>query len=144
MPAYWRMVHSRPRYMVGCTPRVNGGSPGKPTSRSWFHCSSSAGVYSGLTSRCDEVSAASGAAGLAFSFMRTDNYNAARRSGSLALTRAPERLQREPAKHRGEDGCDRELPRRPFTPLADERGHAKREEDEEEDAGDLVEHLAQA
>ena len=23
-PAYWRIVHSRPRYIVGCTPRVNG------------------------------------------------------------------------------------------------------------------------
>ena len=29
-PAYWRIVHSRPRYIVGCTPRVKGYSPGKP------------------------------------------------------------------------------------------------------------------
>ena len=28
MPAYWRMVHSRPRYIVACTPRVKGYSPG--------------------------------------------------------------------------------------------------------------------
>ena len=28
MPAYWRMVQSRPRYMVACTPRVKGYSPG--------------------------------------------------------------------------------------------------------------------
>ena len=27
-PAYWRIVHSRPRYIVGCTPRVYGYSPG--------------------------------------------------------------------------------------------------------------------
>jgi hypothetical protein len=32
--AYWRIVHRRPRYMFGCTPRVKGGSPGKPRSRS--------------------------------------------------------------------------------------------------------------
>ena len=30
-PAYWRMVQRRPRYIVGCTPRVKGYSPGKPT-----------------------------------------------------------------------------------------------------------------
>ncbi len=29
-PANCRIVHSRPRYIVGCTPRVNGNSPGKP------------------------------------------------------------------------------------------------------------------
>ena len=29
-PAYWRIVQSRPRYIVGCTPRVNGNSPGQP------------------------------------------------------------------------------------------------------------------
>ena len=27
-PAYWRIVHSWPRYIVGCTPRVYGKSPG--------------------------------------------------------------------------------------------------------------------
>jgi hypothetical protein len=27
-PAYCRMVQKRPRYIVGCTPRVYGGSPG--------------------------------------------------------------------------------------------------------------------
>ena len=32
-PAYCRIVHSRPRYMVGCTPRVNGNAPGSPRSR---------------------------------------------------------------------------------------------------------------
>ena len=32
-PAYCRMVQSLPRYMVGCTPRVYGYSPGKPRSR---------------------------------------------------------------------------------------------------------------
>ena len=33
-PAYWRIVHSRPRYIVGWTPRVNGKRPGSPRSRS--------------------------------------------------------------------------------------------------------------
>ena len=27
-PANWRIVHNRPRYMLGYTPRVNGNSPG--------------------------------------------------------------------------------------------------------------------
>ena len=31
-PAYWRMVQKRPRYMVGWMPRVNGNSPGHPSS----------------------------------------------------------------------------------------------------------------
>ena len=35
-PAYWRIVHSRPRYMVGWTPRVNGNSPGVPSA--WSAC----------------------------------------------------------------------------------------------------------
>ena len=29
-PAYWRIVQRRLRYIVGWTPRVNGGSPGQP------------------------------------------------------------------------------------------------------------------
>ena len=33
-PAYWRIVHGRPRYIVGWMPRVNGYWPGKPRSRS--------------------------------------------------------------------------------------------------------------
>ena len=32
-PAYWRIVQSRPRYIVGWTPRVNGNSPGLPSWR---------------------------------------------------------------------------------------------------------------
>ena len=32
-PANCRMVQSRPRYMLGCGPRVNGYLPGSPTSR---------------------------------------------------------------------------------------------------------------
>ncbi len=32
-PAYCRMVQRRPRYMVGCTPRVYGNCPGSPRSR---------------------------------------------------------------------------------------------------------------
>ena len=31
-PAYCRIVHSRPRYIVGWMPRVNGNSPGLPRS----------------------------------------------------------------------------------------------------------------
>ena len=31
-PAYCRMVQSRPRYMLGWTPRVNGNAPGSPRS----------------------------------------------------------------------------------------------------------------
>jgi hypothetical protein len=32
-PAYWRIVHSRPRYIEACTPRANGNRPGSPRSR---------------------------------------------------------------------------------------------------------------
>ena len=31
-PANWRIVHNRPRYIDGYTPRVNGNSPGSPIS----------------------------------------------------------------------------------------------------------------
>ena len=41
-PANWRIVQSRPRYMVACGPRVNGYSPGLP-----IVSSGSAGVCSG-------------------------------------------------------------------------------------------------
>ena len=34
-PAYCRIVHSRPRYMVGWMPRVKGNSPGTPRSDFW-------------------------------------------------------------------------------------------------------------
>ena len=30
-PAYWRIVHNLPRYIVGYTPRVYGGVPGRPS-----------------------------------------------------------------------------------------------------------------
>ncbi len=30
-PAYWRIVHGRPRYIDGYTPRVYGASPGRPS-----------------------------------------------------------------------------------------------------------------
>ncbi len=32
-PANWRMVQPLPRYIDGCTPRVNGNWPGSPRSR---------------------------------------------------------------------------------------------------------------
>ena len=44
-PAYWRIVHRRPRYIVGWTPRVNGNSPGRPRSRASSRPAVSAGVY---------------------------------------------------------------------------------------------------
>ncbi len=34
-PAYWRIVQRRPRYIVGCTPRVYGKEPGSPRSRAY-------------------------------------------------------------------------------------------------------------
>src|SRR5271165_672405 len=33
-PANWRIVHNRPRYIDGYTPRVNGNAPGNPTGSS--------------------------------------------------------------------------------------------------------------
>lgn len=44
MPENWRIVHKRPRYMVACTPRVNGYSPGKPKSRVKFMIARFSGV----------------------------------------------------------------------------------------------------
>src|ERR1700681_3014008 len=49
-PAYWRIVHSRPRYIVGCTPRVNGYSPGKPRSLTKSKSCKSSGSYARLIS----------------------------------------------------------------------------------------------
>ncbi len=43
-PAYWRIVHSRPRYIVGCGPLVNGYSPGPPSCVSASQPSRWAGV----------------------------------------------------------------------------------------------------
>src|SRR3954466_549055 len=43
-PANWRIVHRRPRYMLGYTPRVNGYSPGTPI---WSGAGRSSSVYSG-------------------------------------------------------------------------------------------------
>ena len=49
-PANWRIVHSRPRYIDGYTPRVNGNCPGSPGS-----CVTSAAVYSGRTGSPESV-----------------------------------------------------------------------------------------
>src|SRR5262249_10977945 len=49
-PANWRIVQSRPRYMLGYTPRVYGNSPGRPTRASTPPGRSSA-VYTGSPSR---------------------------------------------------------------------------------------------
>jgi hypothetical protein len=43
-PANCRIVHNRPRYMLGYTPRVNGNSPGNPISDD---AGRSCSVYSG-------------------------------------------------------------------------------------------------
>ena len=43
-PAYCRIVHGRPRYIVGWMPRVNGNSPGSPMSVSGSSPAMSAGV----------------------------------------------------------------------------------------------------
>src|SRR5437867_8678367 len=40
------MVQSLPRYIVGCTPRVNGGSPGNPSFSPAFQPLRSSGTYS--------------------------------------------------------------------------------------------------
>ena len=52
-PANWRIVHNRPRYMLGYTPRVNGYSPGSPIAlRS---PADPPRVYSGRTGSPDSV-----------------------------------------------------------------------------------------
>ena len=52
-PANWRIVHNRPRYMLGYTPRVNGYSPGNPIRSS--NEPTSSGLYSGRTGSPDSV-----------------------------------------------------------------------------------------
>ena len=42
-PTYWRMVHTRARYISGWMPRVNGNSPGAPRSRAGSKRSRSSG-----------------------------------------------------------------------------------------------------
>ncbi len=51
-PANWRIVHNRPRYMLGYTPRVNGYSPGSPIRSA---SGRSASVYSGRTGSPESV-----------------------------------------------------------------------------------------
>ncbi len=53
-PANWRIVHSRPRYIDGYTPRVNGNAPGRPSSAS-SSTGTVAEVYNGSTSRPEIV-----------------------------------------------------------------------------------------
>src|SRR5438876_7918332 len=53
-PANIRIVHSRPRYMVGWIPRVNGKPPGLPSRSSGFPATSS-GVYNRFTGRPEVV-----------------------------------------------------------------------------------------
>src|SRR2546423_9264096 len=47
-PMYWRIVHRRSRYMCAWIRRVNGYSPGRPTSRSTSRPARSSGPYTGL------------------------------------------------------------------------------------------------
>src|SRR5512140_2272808 len=44
-PANCRIVHNRPRYIVGCTPRVYGYCPGYPRSSSYSKFERGSGVY---------------------------------------------------------------------------------------------------
>ena len=48
-PMYWRIVHSRSRYMCLWMPRVYGYSPGWPMSRAASRPARSSGPYTGLT-----------------------------------------------------------------------------------------------
>ena len=51
-PAYWRMVHGRTAYIVGCGPRMNGAKPGSVSASSGRgSAATSAAVYSGFTTR---------------------------------------------------------------------------------------------
>src|SRR5712691_4666728 len=50
-----RIVHSRPRYIVGWIPRVKGNSPGLPRRSSDDFPATSRGVYSRFTGRLDVV-----------------------------------------------------------------------------------------
>ena len=59
-PANWRMVHSRPRYIDGYTPRVYGYWPGKP-----IFSSTSSGVYSGSIGMPDMVENSASRSGVA-------------------------------------------------------------------------------
>ena len=43
-PAYCRIVHGRPVYIDGYTPRVNGNSPGAPSAASGLNPSSASGA----------------------------------------------------------------------------------------------------
>src|SRR5919197_4897111 len=51
-PANWRIVQSRPRYIDGYTPRVNGNSPGRPIDSPGGR---SASVYSARIGSPDNV-----------------------------------------------------------------------------------------
>src|SRR6476646_5650767 len=54
-PAYWRIVHRRPRYIVGYGPRVNGNAPGSPRRSSGSHPSRSRGSYNARSSIPESV-----------------------------------------------------------------------------------------
>ena len=61
-PANWRIVHNRPRYIDGYTPRVNGNSPGSPIASA---AGRSASVYNGAIASPDNVTNASRRSGAA-------------------------------------------------------------------------------
>ena len=54
-PAYWRIVQSLPRYMVGYTPRVYGGWPGAPNWAAASHPARSEASYNAFTSMPESV-----------------------------------------------------------------------------------------
>src|SRR5262249_55302248 len=53
-PANCRIVHNRPRYIDGYTPRVNGNNPGNPNSRP-YSTPTESGPYNGSFSTPDNV-----------------------------------------------------------------------------------------
>ena len=55
-PAYWRIVHGRPVYIDGYTPRVNGNSPGTPSRDAGSKPSRSAAAYVGRIGKPDSDS----------------------------------------------------------------------------------------
>src|ERR1041384_1133314 len=75
-PANCRMVQSRPRYIVGCGPRVYGNCPGNPLSRRYFSTSCSDG---------SPTSAGVSRSGIG---MPESVLNACCRSGAFSVARA--------------------------------------------------------
>ena len=83
-PANCRIVHSRPRYIDGYTPRVNGGSPGSPIASS-TSAGRSASVYSGLIGTPLMVSNGTSRSGVRANTSRSQRSMSERSRGSVAM-----------------------------------------------------------